>query len=176
MHYVVLIYPNISEHDYKMIQGIRKTSDKQFSIVKPHFTLIFPTDKVSSSEILQHIKTVKLSTQPFNFTLTKAVVEENIYPTYFQIQLVANQPIAEIIEIHDSLYVDILANELREDIPYVPHITVASNKSRELMQQLADKINKSGIAIEGRVDKITMSSFDGTAVVDIEERLLLNLL
>ena len=72
------------------------------------------------------------------------------------------------------MYVDILANELREDIPYVPHITVASNKSRELMQQLADKINKSGIAIEGRVDKITMSSFDGTAVVDIKERSLLN--
>ena len=116
----------------------------------------------------RHIKAEKLNTQPFAFTLTKAVVEENIYPKYFQVHLVANEPIAGIVELHDSLYVGVLASELRKDIPYVPHITVASNENKELIQQLADEINKSGLAIKGDVDGVTVSSFDGTKVIDIE--------
>ncbi len=167
MHYVVLAYPDVSRSDYEWIQSIRKQHDKQFTMVEPHFTIVFPTTKLSESEILEHVKSIRFTLKPLDFTLAKAIVEENVYPKYFQVHLVAAEPIAEIIKLHDLLYVGALASELRTDVPYVPHITIASSEAKDVMQKLADKINSKDINISSKVNKITVSSFDGTKVVDI---------
>jgi len=164
MHYVVLAYPEISPSDYKLIQGIRKVHDRQFAMVEPHFTVVFPTAKVSESELLKYAQSLYLDVPPFNFVLTKAIVEENVYPKYYQVHLVADAPIPQITQLHDLLYTGILESELRKDIPYVPHVTIASNQDEAVMQKLADEINIEGLNIPGKIDTVTISSFGGNQV------------
>lgn len=169
MHYVVLAYPDMPQSDYAKMQAIRKDHDKLFTVVEPHFTLVFPTAKPSESEILTHVASLKLDIKPFSFTLTRAVVEENIYPKYFQVHLESVEPITEVIKLHDLLYVGPLATELREDIQYAPHITVGNDDDETAMAGLADRINANGISISGRINRLTVSSYDGTKVVDTRQ-------
>ena len=113
-------------------------------MVEPHFTVVFPTTKLSEPEVLEHISSIDLKTKPFAFALTKAVVKENIYPKYFQAHLVATEVIPEITKLHDDLYVSALASELRKDIQYIPHITIASNEDEKAMQELTDEMDPHG--------------------------------
>jgi 2'-5' RNA ligase len=169
MHYVLLAYPKISKADYDWIQEIRKVHDKQFTIVEPHFTVVFPTTKLSEKEFVENIDKQHINVRPFDFTLTKAIVEENHFPKYFQVHLVAEQKVQEIVALHDLYYVDALASELRLDIPYTPHITIASDPDEAVMQKLADEINAKQINIKGNVEEIAIGSFDGKKVTDLKK-------
>lgn len=168
MKYVILAYPKLSKSDYDWIQEIRKANDRQFEAVEPHFTIVFPTVKLSETEIIEHVESQPNNIESFAFALTKAVVEENIYPKYFQVHLIATEEIKEVVALHDLFYVGALASELRSDIAYVPHVTIASHEDKAVMQKLADEMNAKGVNIRGNIDTITVGSFDGEKVIDIK--------
>jgi 2'-5' RNA ligase len=169
MHYVLLAYPKLSKADYDWIQQIRKVHDRQFTIVEPHFTIVFPTAKLSEKEFVENIDNQHNNVKSFDFSLTKAVVEENHYPKYFQVHLVGNEKIEEIVALHDLYYVDALTTELRQDIPFTPHITVASNEDETVMQRLANEINAKHINVRGKIDAVVVGAFDGKKVSNIKE-------
>jgi 2'-5' RNA ligase len=169
MSYVVIAFPEISQNYFEWIQDIRKTHDRQFGMIEPHFTIIFPTAKLSEEEMLKHIESFDLDTQPFTFKLTTAVVEENTFNKSFQIHLVADELIHKLVKLHDLLYTGILESEHRHDILYTPHITIAGSEEKSVIQKLADEINAKGLSIHGQINEITVGSFDGTKVSNIKE-------
>lgn len=57
---------------------------------------------------------------------------------------------------------------LRLDVPYVPHIGIATSKDRNHLYELATEWNREGLEIHGAVDELTLSSYDGNGVVDLE--------
>jgi 2'-5' RNA ligase len=77
MSNVVLGYPKINQTDFDWIQAIRKTDDRQYEIVKPHVTFIFPTTKLAEDELATHVRRKVASIKRFNITLSKAVVIED---------------------------------------------------------------------------------------------------
>ncbi|MFO7890546.1 MAG: hypothetical protein R6V04_09435 [bacterium] len=42
MSYLVLAYPELSDEDFNLIQNYRKVNDIFYSMVDPHFTIVFP--------------------------------------------------------------------------------------------------------------------------------------
>jgi len=138
-------------------------------MVKPHFTIVFPTDKITGLDLLKHIESIDLHTDSFNFTLDKAMVVEDIHSRYYQIQLVSDKPISEMIKIHDRLYSGLLDKELRKDSLYTPHITIAGSDDATTVKELARNIHKEGLDISGKINKITLSSFDGERVSNIRD-------
>ena len=42
MAYLIIAYPELSQEDYWLIQEFRKQNDFYYSIVEPHFTIVFP--------------------------------------------------------------------------------------------------------------------------------------
>lgn len=159
----------MSQTDYNFVQGVRKIHDKQFTQIEPHFTIVFPETKLSGSELLEHVGSLDLDTKPFVFKLTTVVVKENTFQKSFQIHLVTDEPIPKLVRLHDLLYTGELESELRKDFPYVPHITIASNEDKVVIRKLADEINAKGLEINGRIDEITASSFDGAKVVNLKQ-------
>ena len=169
MKYVVLAYPNLTKNDYQWIQSIRKKHDIQYSAVKPHFTIVFPTEKLKESDFTKQINSRPSKSTSIDFTLTKAVVTENIYPKCYQVHLVASNQISGLIDLYNNFYNGLLSEEKRSDIIYIPHITIASNESSNLMLDLASTINKNGININGSIDNVVFASFDGKKVIDIKK-------
>ena len=58
----------------------------------------------------------------------------------------------QMTALHDCLYSGELCGELRYDVPYQPHITVARKSSYIECAALASSLNERGIDIPGRVD------------------------
>jgi 2'-5' RNA ligase len=168
MNTVVISYPLISKSAFKWIQTLRKEYDRQYEIVLPHFTLIFPTEKLSGDEMIEHVKS-RLDDQPkIAFRLTKAIIVEDASKTFFHTFLVPGEGAQEIITLHDRLYAGTMATELRLDTPFIPHIGIGSNASEEVMKELRDKVNSAGLPIEGYIDALTTATFDGKTVNDVK--------
>jgi len=168
MHFVVLIYPKIDSVDYDFIQNIRLEHDKQYSMADPHFTVVFPTQEPTESWLINHTTEKFKNIKMFSLLLTKATVQHNQFSNQFEVFLLPDEIDRNIARLHDLLYEGELASELRTDIPYVPHITVASNDSRDEMEKLATSISQKSLSIECIIDEVTICTFDGKEVKSIE--------
>lgn len=169
MSNVVLGYPNISEADFDWIQGIRKESDKHYyGVVQPHFTFVFPTDKLPADKLAEHVKTKAKDAPAIQFRLDKAVVVEDDSKTFTHVFLVPSDGSDEINELHDDFYTDELASELREDIPFIPHVGIATGE-KEAMLALADRINDEGVDIRGSIGALSVAIYDGEKVEDVQQ-------
>lgn len=168
MSNVVLGYPVISKSDYDRIQGLRKIHDKLYQVVEPHFTFVFPTVRLSAADLIMHTKLKSAGAHKIAIALSKATVVEDDSKTFFHTFLIPSEGGQEIVELHDLLYGGDLASELHPDIPFIPHVGVGTGDASS-MQRLADKINTEGINIVGSIDALTVASYDGKIVNDIEK-------
>lgn len=167
MSNVVLAYPTIRPADFDWIQGIRKIHDRLYEVVKPHFTFVFPTTKLSEADLIHHAKLMTKTATAIKITLSKAIVVEDDSKAFFHTFLVPSDGNKEIIALHDLLYTDDLLSELREDIPFIPHMGIATNESRSVMQEMANALNGEGISITGSIDALTVARYDNNQVHDI---------
>jgi 2'-5' RNA ligase len=169
MSAVVLGYPTLEKHDFEWIQLIRKANDRLFSAVDPHFTFVFPTEKLSAEELIRHVRS-KIERQPkITVQLTDAIVVRDDSSMLHHTFLIPSVGSQEIVAVHDMLYTDCLASELRSDEPFVPHIGVGTSGRAADAHELADSLNHRGINITGIIESLTVSRYDGFKVKDIEE-------
>lgn len=169
MSNVVLGYPKISKTDFDWIQSIRETNDRQYEMVKPHVTFVFPTTKLTEDELANHVQQKASTISCIKVTFSKAIVVEDDSKKFFHTFLVPSDGYEEIVRLHDLLYADALLSELREDIAFIPHIGIATNENEATIRTLADKLNATGINITGSIDNLTIASFDGKLVHDAVE-------
>ncbi len=174
MTYVVIAYPEISDADYERIQHIREQFDlRQFNVVKPHVTFIFPTDKLDKDELIKHVRNKANAFKSFGITLDTVKVVEDHSKTYFHAFLVPSEGAEEIIKLHDAFYTDVLESELRADIPFIPHLGIANDDSEQNINDLAKRLSSEGISIKGEINELTIAEFDGTKVVNVSKVSLL---
>lgn len=168
MSNLVIAYPTISETDYSWIQDVRKKHDpKYFDVVKPHVTLVFGTEKLSVEGLSAHTKHKLANVAKFELRLDSAIVVEDDSKTFFHAFLVPSKGHDEINTIHDLLYSDDLASELRLDIPFVPHLGIGTGDEAG-MTALVDEINDSKKIVSGSIDAVMLVQYDGVKVVDVE--------
>ena len=86
----------------------------------------------------------------------------------YYVFLVPDEGFSEVSRLHDALYTGRLAPNLRLDIPYVPHIGIATMKDAQVCKDLADGLNRLGLSISGEVEEITVVEYNGKIVVDLE--------
>jgi hypothetical protein len=168
MSYVVITYPKVIQEDLDWIQSIRQEFDlKQFHIVAPHVTLVFPTQQLDKQALINHVQSKLSGINIFTIKFDSAKVVEDDSKTYYHAFLIPSLGFEEINKLHDLLYTDALASELREDIPFIPHLGIGNNPQKQVMDDLVHRINSSGKSVEGKIDEITISEFDGHKVADI---------
>lgn len=168
MSLTVIAYPNISAEDYDWIQRIRRQHDsKKYNAVKPHVTIIFPTTKLDSDRLVKHVKNHLTGLGAFPVVFDSVRVVEDFSKTYSQAFLIPSAGYNEICELHDLLYVDEMASELRSDIPFIPHLSVGINEDRSTMEQLAYSIRASKKSVAGTIDKLIVCEYDGNKVTNV---------
>ncbi len=167
MQRLVIAYPKLSQSDFDWIQSVRESHDpKYFDVVAPHVTLVFGTQKLSVSELTDHVHEVVADTQAINLRFDAAQVVEDDSGTFFHAFLVPSQGHRQIIQLHDALYAGPLQSELRHDIPFIPHIGIGTSAAESDMTSLADHITSQRITIKATIDGLDIVEYDGHKVFD----------
>jgi len=170
MSNLLISYPNISKTDYDWIQSIRNDHDpRYFSVVKPHVTIVFGTNKLNPQELLEHAQKKVKNFPRIAINFDSALVVEDDSESFFHTFLVPSEGYDQINKLHDLLYENEMASELRLDIPFIPHIGIGTSDSEKDMGSLAKQINEKTVSIKGFLDTLSLVQFDGTEVEDLDK-------
>ena len=170
MSYLVLAYPKIKEEDYRWIQSLRREYDiRYYFVVEPHFTIVFPVFNKGKDSILNHVEKVYGDIAPIQFSVRGTTIVKDSFSDYTDVFLVPDEGNREIIKLHDKLYTGILSEELRLDIPFIPHIGVGGSKDAAEAKKISDKLNKENICITGKIEELDLVEYDYPVVKSIKK-------
>lgn len=170
MALLVLAYPQIEKKDYNWIQKFRaKYDERYFNVAEPHFTMVFPATNVSEEELIAHVQKVSKNIKEFFFVLRCAQIVKDSFSNYTDVFLIPEEGYRIFVKLHDALYSGILEDELRLDIPFIPHLGVANSLEAKKCKALADELNSKSIEIVGAINKLDVVSYEGDTVTTLKE-------
>lgn len=158
MSLVVLGRPSIAAADRAWIDDLRgrhRGSIFQASL-GAHVTLVFPTDATDPTGATSHLATVAAETEPFDLTFRATMPWLDRYTGETFVYLVPDAGNAALIRLHDRLYSGPLAEALRLDLAYVPHITLGRFGEAKVAKALVDDLNAQDIDIAGRLETVEL--------------------
>jgi 2'-5' RNA ligase len=162
-----LAYPSLSQVDKKFIDSYRIEHDAAFrDVVAPHFTMLFACDQIPQNEYREHVRSVASRSTPIPFVCRYAMVCNDVSNDNFYVFLVPDEGFSAISLLHDDLSRGPLAPFHRLDVPYVPHIAVATNRDPQHIKELCDSLNRRGPTIAGTIDALTVCSLDDAKIRD----------
>ena len=164
-------YPHLTSSDASLIRDFRQQHDKRYvEVIGAHWTMIFPgsCEGIEDRRLRDHIASVAAVSSPIRFCCRYALVYDDDSSDDYYIFLVPDEGFSEISRLHDRLYSDFMRPSLRLDIPYVPHIGIATGKDPNHLYNLAREWNAAGHEIHGVIDALTLCSYDGSEVQDLE--------
>jgi 2'-5' RNA ligase len=151
-------YLDVSISACAFLNSVRQEHDPQVDVVAPHFTMVFGCNAVSESAYNEHIASVASNTRSIKFHCRYAMLGADDMNDTAYVFLVPDEGTSSISLLHDRLYTGILAEHLRLEFPFIPHVTVASTKDWNRAKSLRDSLNSSGIDIEGTLGSLTVSA------------------
>jgi 2'-5' RNA ligase len=163
----VVAYPIFAERDLAEIQAIRAIHDPQFSLLAPHFTLVFPVE-ANVADVIAVSKSSAATVRRFSFTLTSVRAVRDSFGPGGHVFLVPDDGAASIADLHTRLYSGVLHEARRSDIPYVPHITVAADSAFDHCEALAADLAANSPSRRGRVDALTVLGLSGNGIQELE--------
>jgi 2'-5' RNA ligase superfamily protein len=168
--FLVLAYPNIQSSDFALIQEFRKGNDELFySVVEPHFTIVFPAFDLTKEEFCQAIFDTTIGVEKIDFTIRCATINKDAFNEYYHSFLVPDEGYSKIIKLHDKLYNGHLKGNLRLDIGFVPHIGVGNSKDKFECKKMVDSWNKKDFSIKGKITKLTIVEYENNKVTKLQD-------
>jgi len=159
--YVVAL-PELCAEDREYVDELRARYDAaRHRRVPPHVTLVFGTERLAAGAVFAHAMDAAGALAPFDCVFRSAVVVRDPPGGAYDVLLVPDEGRLEIDQLHDALYTGTLEPDLRPDIPYVPHMTVARFESKADAQQLAASITAHGLPIHARIARLDVLSGAG---------------
>ena len=169
MSLVVVNYPTVSREDLGWMQSIRAEHDElYYGVAEPHFAFVFPVFGFDRGRFLEHVKERALGVERIPFACRCATVVKDATNEYTHVFLVPDEGHSGIVKLHDRLYEGPLSEELRLDIPFIPHIGIANAVDPKACKTLADALNREGFEIGGFVDALDAASYEHDRVTTIE--------
>jgi hypothetical protein len=138
------------------IQDFRAQHDPHFTVVEPHFTMVFGVRGIEPSVYCQHVEAVAKAARPIPFRCGYAMLGADDVDDTAYVFLVPDEGNAEVSLLHDALYRGLLERYLRLEFPYIPHVTLASTTDFAQAKQLCDTLNEEGILVEGMLTSLTV--------------------
>jgi hypothetical protein len=173
MSLLVLSYPSISEGDLNWIQSVRAIHDLlYFEVVAPHFTMVFPVNDIDSEILLEEVKQRSAEVKLIPFVLRCAIPFKDSLSEQTHVFLVPDEGFGAIVKLHDRLYSGRLANQLRLDVPFIPHFGIGNSIDPWKCKGLADDLNRRPVAIQGTIRALDVVSFEDAKVKTIGRVLL----
>ena len=152
-------YPELNARDRAFIDDFRLRHHRHVGpLVAPHYTLVYGCAAVPETDYLRHAQAVAAGTSAIAFCCRYAMLGADDEDDTAYVFLVPDAGYAQISLLHDRLYTGPLANQLRLDLPYIPHITVGRLDSRVEAKALCDELNRRGLEIHGALGALTVGA------------------
>ena len=163
-----IAYPRLPADAAAFVDDLRREHDAAaHGSIATHFTLVFGASGVDPGTHHAHVRAVAAaSAGPLPFTCRHAMLAADLSGQRAHVFLVPDEGFAAISQLHDRLYTGPLDACLRLDVPYIPHITVATLADRHRARALCTKLNQAGLAIAGQLDQLTIGALHGGQFVD----------
>jgi 2'-5' RNA ligase len=168
MALLVVAYPQLTAADYAWIQAIRQQHDAHYSLIAPHFTLVFPLNSVDQAACLAHITASTRQIGSISFSIRCAMIVKDAFGPLTHLFLVPDEGYSALVKLHDALYVDLLADHLRLDVAFIPHMTIGGHAEPRVCKASADQINHQNRCIQGSIDAVDLISHENATVTTIE--------
>lgn len=168
----IMIFPEFS--NMSIIDGIRAKYDPLAHHVRPHITLVFPFQSdISTKELQAHLDKVLSKVKPFEITL-QGITPVKSFGNYLFLGI--TDGIEEIVDIHRSLYTDLLAHIhplwLKKG-GYLPHMTVGNINDEEVYKTAVEEVKDVGDEFKTIVKKISVEIIDDNEDSLIEMEIIL---
>jgi hypothetical protein len=124
----------------------------------PDFTLVFPGADAAPPEIVRHVEATCAAIARIRFCLRSALIVPDL--NGYHVFLVPDEGFGAIVRLHDRLHHGPLAGCLRPDVPYIPHLTIASTDDLAAARRCKASLNAHDLAITGRIDEIEIRERD----------------
>jgi 2'-5' RNA ligase len=156
MRCAAIIEPTFSAPDLAYIEVIRRQYDtERFGWVPPHITLVYPTAYLPPELFLLEISTLSAGFQQFSINFSRALALKNHFSDTWHVYLIPAAGCSECKQLHNIFYSDKLAGQWPKDIPFEPHLCVASLGDAEAQaRDLAEEITSEMPSIQGRSESI----------------------
>lgn len=170
MLYLVLAYPKISDKDFDFIQSYRKEHDpKYYSVVQPHFTIVFPTGDVTQEEFITEVEGKARDLGKIVFSIRCATINFDYSGEYYHEFLVPDEGNSKIVKLHDRLYSGKFYKNIRFDIDFIPHIGIGNSEDVQVCKKNIDLLNSLDLNIEGTIEDLDIVSYDGGVITTIKK-------
>lgn len=170
MALAVVNYPALSEEDFEWIQSVRQEHDPlYYGVVDPHISLVFPTDGVDGPTFVNHVREKASATSPFEVVFRCTILGDPDFQGHAHAFLVPDEGFSDIVRLHDRLYTGPLAEFLRLDLPFIPHLGIANTPESDDCKVLIDDLNAEKFEISGRVNSLDVVEYDGETVSPVEQ-------
>lgn len=159
----------LGEAQIDEIEAIRKKHDPLFGLIQPHITLVFPFESaISNDELRAHIARKLEGVHPIGIELTDCISHESDY-LFLRVEKEREQ----IRKLHDELYKGPLAEFLRSDIPYIPHVTVGRKENEKQTIEIAEKMPKLDTRLQYIIKKVSVERIGegGESIIEFEVEL-----
>ena len=166
MAFLVLAFPSLNDEYFNWIQSYRRENDSLlYKVVDPHFTVIFPLNEMAKNEFVDEIYRQSEGLRPIDFEINKTILHKDPIEEFYYEFLVPEKGYENIINMHDKLYSEKLLPFLRNDIEYIPHITIG--KSRDINKSKYRLKNLITPVIKGQIKELTIANFENNKVSKI---------
>ncbi len=150
MIYALVHFPNI---DTRRINQLRRKYDPQVELIEPHITFMFPIPEVMSTDYLVHHLESVLScwkSLPIHFQGLQISSDNHLF-------LLLKEGHTNVVRLHDEIYTGILADYRREDVLYVPHLTLGVlRKGTNQQERVLEEAKQLGLDYHCVLDKLTL--------------------
>ncbi len=161
----VVATPVFGKEERDWLVHMREAHTKD--IGPPHFTLVFPGSKLAQAAFIREVTAAASSIKRISFRLCSAIVIPDLQVRSVHVFLVPDEGFGAIVRLHAALHAGALVECLRTDFPYIPHLTVASERDFDAARKVAAKLNATTFSIAGKIDALEIHRRDGGAVRSI---------
>lgn len=157
--------PRLAADDARWIEQFRAVHDRAAAApVPPHFTLLFGCDAVPEAGYVTHVEAVVARHRAFRFACRHAMVFPGPADSY--VYLVPDEGLSALARLRDDLSNGVMEPHVRRDLPFIPHITIASGQAPQRAHALCRELNASGLAVAGRVDALAVGALRAGVFVE----------
>ena len=161
----VVAYPTVDQQTLDWIESIRVRHDPQPSRIPPHFTLVFPVD-VSPGDIKGEIALACLRHPPIPFVIRSVISMPDVVHGGAHVFAIPDEGRDRIARLHDELYAGVLRPHLREDIAFVPHVTIATG-GLHWCETYAQQLTGTLQPVRGVIESVTLLDVSRTKIESI---------
>jgi 2'-5' RNA ligase len=172
MTLLVIAYPEWSAKDLELVESFRRDNDALFSVVRPHFTFVFPVVDLVAGDFAAEVRKQSEDFPSIPFCLRCATISNNAVAGGFHGFLVPDEGFGQMIRLHDKLYSGLLYSHRRFDLDYIPHITIATGPDRRHCEKIVDSLNARSFSITGTISTLDIVNYENGKIGTVEKILL----